>query len=488
MSDFIASKEDDYSKWYLDIVQKAKLADYSPVKGCMVIMPYGYSIWSKIQSILDKKFKETGHENAYFPMLIPYGFLEKEKDHIEGFSPEFAIIKDAGGESLAEPLVLRPTSETIIWNMYSKWIKSYRDLPLKINQWANVVRWEKRTRPFLRTTEFLWQEGHTAHATEEEALEETLLILDLYKRFMEDYLAIPVFCGKKSEKEKFAGAVSTYSIEALMQDKKALQAATSHYLGLNFAKAFDVKFQDKDGKMRQVFASSWGVSTRLIGALIMVHSDEKGLILPPRIAPIEIIVIPIFKKEDEINKKILDYSDCVVNALKKAEFRVEIDKDVRSSPGFRFSSAEFKGIPIRIEVGINDVLLNSVTIVRRDKDRKFKYQISLDSLASKVKIELDSMQKDLFKKALNFRILNTKEIFRTGKDSYELFKAYMNDHSGFVLSCWCGGLDCENIIKNETRATIRCIPDDFKAKDLTGMACIYCASRAKYFVLFAKSY
>ncbi|AWG42780.1 proline--tRNA ligase [Candidatus Borreliella tachyglossi] len=488
MGNFIASKEEEYSKWYLDIVQEAKLVDYSPVKGCMVIMPYGYAIWERIKGVLDEKFKETGHENAYFPLLIPYEFLEREKKHVEGFSPELAVVTTAGGEVLAEPLVLRPTSETIIWNMYSKWVKSYRDLPIKINQWANIIRWEKRTRPFLRTTEFLWQEGHTAHETEEEAESETLFILNLYKKFIEDYLAIPVFCGQKSEKERFAGAVATYTIEALMQDKKALQAGTSHYLGLNFAKAFDVRFQNKKGEMQHVFATSWGVSTRLIGALIMVHSDNKGLILPPKIAPIELIIIPIFKRDDEVNRRILEYATTIFEHLKREKFRVDIDKDIKNSPGFRFSSAELKGIPVRIEVGSNDILMGCVTIARRDKDKTSKYQVSVKELSSKLKDELESMQCDLFRRALEFRNLNTKEIMGVGAHSYATFKTYIDEHLGFVLSSWCGSEMCEESIKSDTKATIRCIPEDFKNRSLDNLTCIYCNTEAKYLVLFAKSY
>ncbi|ACH93348.1 prolyl-tRNA synthetase [Borrelia duttonii Ly] len=488
MSDFIASREEEFSKWYLDIVQKAKLVDYSPVKGCMVIMPYGYAIWERIQSVIDDKFKESGHENAYFPLLIPYEFLEREKEHVKGFSPELAVVTTAGGEELREPLVLRPTSETIIWNMYSKWIKSYRDLPIKINQWANIIRWEKRTKPFLRTTEFLWQEGHTAHETSNEAQEEALFILNLYKKFVEDYLAIPVFYGKKTEREKFAGAVSTYTIEALMQDKKALQAGTSHYLGLNFAKAFDVKFQNKNGEMSYVFATSWGVSTRLIGALIMVHSDSKGLILPPKIAPIEILIVPIFKKDDDVNKKILEYATTIFDILVKEKFRVEIDKDFKNSPGFRFAASEFKGIPIRIEIGSNDILMDCVTVARRDRDKNSKYQVSFKELLPKIKEELETMQCELFNKALEFRNSNTKEIIGFKENDYDLFKTYINDNLGFVLSSWCGNEVCEENIKNDTKATIRCIPEDFQDKSLDNVTCIYCNTSAKHFVLFARAY
>ncbi|QFP41933.1 proline--tRNA ligase [Borrelia miyamotoi] len=488
MGNFIFSKEEDFSRWYLDIVQKAKLADYGPVKGCMVIMPYGYAIWERIKSILNDNLKKTGHENAYFPLLIPYEFLEKEKEHIKGFSPELAVVTTAGGEELSEPLILRPTSETVIWNMYSKWIKSYRDLPVKINQWTNIIRWEKRTRPFLRTTEFLWQEGHTAHETEKEAKEETLFILNLYKRFIEDYLAIPVFCGQKTEMEKFAGAVSTYTLEALMQDKKALQAGTSHYLGLNFAEAFDVKFQNKKGEMNYVFATSWGVSTRLIGALIMVHSDNKGLILPPKIAPIEIIIVPIFKVDDEANKRILEYSTTVFNILNREGFRVEIDKDVKNSPGFRFAAAELKGIPVRIEIGSNDILMDCVTVARRDKDKNSKYQVSMKELLSKMRCELEDMQSELFNRALEFRNLNTKEIIGFKENDYDTFKTYINNHLGFVLSSWCGSEVCEEGIKNDTKATIRCIPEEFQNRSLNNLTCIYCNGVVKYLVLFARSY
>ncbi|BCR21832.1 proline--tRNA ligase [Borrelia sp. HM] len=488
MGNFIASKEEEFSKWYLDIVHKAKLVDYAPVKGCMVIMPYGYAIWERIQIILNDSFQKTGHKNAYFPLLIPYEFFEREKEHVKGFSPEVAVVTTAGGEELSEPLVLRPTSETIIWNMYSRWVKSYRDLPIKINQWANIIRWEKRTKPFLRTTEFLWQEGHTAHETEKEAQEETLFILNIYKRFIEDYLAIPVFCGKKTEREKFAGAVSTYTLEALMQDKKALQAGTSHYLGSNFAEAFDVKFQNNKGEMDYVFATSWGISTRLIGALIMVHSDNKGLILPPKIAPVEIIIVPIFKIDDELNKRILEYSTTVFNLLNKEGFRVDIDRDVKNSPGFRFADAELKGIPMRIEIGSNDILMDCVTVARRDKDKNAKYQVSIKELALKMKCELEDIQSELFKRALEFRNLHTKEIIGFKKNDYDIFKTYINENLGFVLSSWCGNEVCEESIKNDTKATIRCIPEDFQNRPLDNLTCIYCNTVAQHLVLFARSY
>ncbi|MCF7832521.1 MAG: proline--tRNA ligase, partial [Candidatus Marinimicrobia bacterium] len=354
MSKGVTPQSTDYAKWYVDVVQKAELADYSPVKGCMVIRPYGFALWENIKENLDHMFKETGHVNAYFPMLIPESFLKKEAEHVEGFAPELAVVTHAGGKKLEENLVIRPTSETIIWSMYKKWINSYRDLPILINQWANVVRWEMRTRMFLRTTEFLWQEGHTAHATAEEAVDETLKMVNVYRDFAENFMAMPVIVGKKSEKEKFAGAVDTYSIEAMMGDKKALQSGTSHYLGQNFAKAFDVMFQNENNEQQYVYASSWGVSTRLVGALIMAHGDDKGLILPPKLAPYQVVVVPIYR-DDEAKAKVMDYVKTITNELKAKGVRFHVDMRETLSPGFKFNDWEMKGVPLRVEVGPRDV-------------------------------------------------------------------------------------------------------------------------------------
>ncbi|MEM5947206.1 proline--tRNA ligase [Spirochaetia bacterium 38H-sp] len=477
MAEQITRRDVNYSDWYLDIVLKAQLADYSPVKGCMVIRPRGYALWEKIQQNLDRMFKETGHSNAYFPLLIPEGFLHKEAEHVEGFSPELAVVTHGGGETLEEPLVVRPTSETIIWSMYKKWIQSYRDLPLLINQWANVVRWEKRTRLFLRTTEFLWQEGHTAHATEEEAREEALRMLDVYRRFAEEYLAIPVYYGPKTDSEKFAGAVTTYAIEAMMQDKKALQAGTSHFLGQNFAKAFDVTFQTAEGKLDYVWATSWGVSTRLIGAVIMAHSDDNGLVVPPRIAPTEAVVIPIFTKKD--NDKIADYARDIRKRLINAGISTEIDLDDQSSPGWKFAEWELRGVPVRIEAGPRDMKENKVVLVRRDTGEKIF--VSIDSLANNVKSLLEDIQQNLFNRAKDFRDKNTHYT-----DDYEEFKKLIEE-GAFVRAPWSGSQEVEAKIKEETKATIRVLEDD-QQKHAEGKTCILGKEDAKYIALFAKSY
>lgn len=476
MAERITPRSENYSEWYINIVTEAKLADYSPVKGCMVIRPRGYALWERIQSILDGMFKETGHQNAYFPLLIPENFLKKEAEHVEGFSPELAVVTHAGGEELEEPLVVRPTSETIIWSMYKKWIQSYRDLPLLINQWANVLRWEKRTRLFLRTTEFLWQEGHTAHATAEEAQEETLKMLDVYRRFSEDYMAIPVLTGVKSQSEKFAGAVDTYAIEAMMQDKKALQAGTSHNLGQNFAKAFDVSFQDKDGNLSLVWATSWGVSTRLIGAVIMAHSDDKGLVLPPRIAPTQAVVIPIYKNQNKA--EVLAYAERVLNSL-KGKFRVEYDPDDNNSPGWKFAEWELLGVPIRIETGPKDMEANKAVLVRRDTGEKIP--VPFAEIPAKIEALLEEIQSYLYRKALEFRTKNTLPI-----SSYEEFKRYFEGDGGFAESPWCGSAACEARIKEETKATIRVLP--FGNEAHAGGACLVCGEPAKHRAVFAKSY
>ena len=476
MADRITPRSVNYSDWYIDIVIQAKLADYSPVKGCMVIRPRGYALWERIQSVLDGMFKATGHQNAYFPLLIPESFLKKEAEHVEGFAPELAVVTYGGGEPLEEPLVIRPTSETIIWSMYKKWIQSYRDLPLLINQWANVLRWEKRTRLFLRTTEFLWQEGHTAHATAEEAQEETLQMLQVYRTFAEEYLALPVLTGRKSESEKFAGAVATYAIEAMMQDRKALQAGTSHNLGQNFARAFDVTFQDKNGNLSYVYATSWGVSTRLIGALIMAHSDDKGLVLPPKIAPTQVVVIPIYKTANK--GEILDYSSRLVQTLKE-EFAVEYDPDDSSSPGYKFAEWELLGVPVRLEVGPKDKEKNQVVLVRRDTGEKSF--VPVNEVKQRIRELLDTIQKDLYKRALEFRTTHTRFI-----ESYPELQTFFQEDGGFAESPWCGSADCEARIKEETKATIRVLP--FGNEERAKGGCVVCGSPSKYIAVFAKSY
>lgn len=481
MAEKITPRNEDYSKWYVDIVTQAKLADYSPVKGCMVIRPRGYALWENIQKTLDGMFKETGHTNAYFPMLIPESFLKKEAEHVEGFSPELAVVTHAGGEKLDEPLVIRPTSETIIWSMYKKWIQSYRDLPILINQWANVVRWEKRTRLFLRTTEFLWQEGHTAHATEAECEAETLQMLEVYRRFAEDYMALPVVAGQKSESEKFAGAVKTYSIEAMMQDRKALQAGTSHNLGQNFAKAFDVTFQTAAGTQDHVWASSWGVSTRLVGALIMTHSDDKGLVIPPKLAPTEVVVIPILRKDTA--PAVLEYVGAVAADLKAAGLRVEKDFEDNASPGWKFAEWEMLGVPVRIEAGPKDMEKNQAVLVRRDTGEK--YFVSRPEIPAKVKELLEDIQKSLFSKALEHRKSHTFPV----KDYNEFLRLYEGENcAGWADTYWCGEKACEAQIKNDTKATIRNIPLEWKNAPVEGCKCIKCGSPAKHRVLFSKSY
>jgi prolyl-tRNA synthetase len=476
MAQKITTRETDYSRWYTDLIIQGKLADYSPVKGAMVIRPNGYAIWEKIQQTLDKMFKDSGHSNAYFPMLIPESFMHKEAEHVEGFSPECAVVTIGGGQKLEEPLYIRPTSETIIWSMYKKWIMSYRDLPILINQWANVMRWEMRTRLFLRTSEFLWQEGHTAHQTAEEAEEETLKILEIYKKFTEEYLAIPVITGRKSDAEKFAGALHTYSIEAMMQDKKALQAGTSHNLGQNFAKAFDVQFQDKEGKLQYVWATSWGVSTRLIGALIMAHSDDRGLVLPPKMAQKPVVMVPIYRNDDQ-KKAVLDYAEAIYNELKK-KYSVIFDDREQFKPGYKFADWELQGIPVRLEIGPKDVEKNNVVLVRRDNmEKQF---ISREGVLEAVSTQLEQMQKDMFDKALKFRNENTFEV-----DSYDELKKIIGADGGFVNAHWCGSAECETKIKNDTKATIRNIP--FKRTTDKGK-CIICQKESEGRVIFSKAY
>ena len=465
----IADIKEDFSRWYTDVVIKTGLVDYGPVKGTMVIRPYGYAIWENIQAELDKRFKTTGHKNAYFPLLIPMSFFTKEAEHVEGFAPEVAVVTHAGGEELAEPLAIRPTSETIFGSMYSKWIQSYRDLPVLINQWANVMRWEKTTRPFLRTSEFLWQEGHTAHATEEEAEEETMKMLGVYKEFAENCLAIPVICGKKTEKEKFAGAVATYGMEAMMKDGKSLQAGTSHYLGQNFAKAFDIKFLDKDGVQKHVYTSSWGVSTRLIGALIMAHGDERGLLLPPVVAPTQVVIVPIAAKKEGVLEKCAE----VKSQLEKAGIRVVLD-DSDASPGWKFNEWELKGVPLRVELGPRDIEAGKALIFRRDALTKEEY--ALDGIADAVKDLLNTVQKDMLEAARSRR---DKHI--VDADSLQGILDGV-EGGNFVKAGWCGCRECEDKIKAETAATARVIADG------TAKKCAVCGKKAAHLVYFARAY
>ena len=469
-------RDEDFSRWYTDVIAGAKLADYSPVKGCMVIRPNGYALWEKMQSNLDRMFKETGHENAYFPLLIPESFLEKEAEHVEGFAPECAVVTHGGGKELDERLVIRPTSETIIWSMYKKWIMSYRDLPLLINQWCNVLRWEMRTRLFLRTTEFLWQEGHTAHATAEEAEEEALRMLNVYRTFAEECVAMPVIAGKKSNREKFAGALHTYTIEGLMQDGKALQAGTSHNLGQNFAKAFDVTFQDQNGKQQWVYATSWGMSTRMIGALIMTHGDDRGLVLPPRLAPLTIVFIPIFKGK-EGHGEILEF---IENISKSFDDNITSRVDAREeyTPGWKFNEWERAGIPIRIEVGPRDLQRGEVVIVRRDIEEKVT--LPANGLRERVVEWLEEIQRSLYDRALQFRERNTHLV-----DDYETFKELAAGQGGFLYAHWCGAGDCEEQVKQDTMATIRCIPFETEAEE---GGCVRCGKPSGTRVYYAKAY
>ena len=489
MSKGVTPQSKNYSSWYTEIVTKAELADYGPVKGTMVIRPYGYSLWELIKNSFDDMIKETGHVNAYFPLFIPKSFLAKEAEHVEGFAKECAIVthtrlksdSDSGitidpDSKLEEEVIVRPTSETVIWSMYKKWIQSYRDLPLLINQWANVVRWEMRTRLFLRTTEFLWQEGHTAHATAEEAQEETLLILELYRRLAEEVLAMPVFVGLKSESEKFAGADLTYCIEAMMGDKRALQAGTSHNLGQNFAKAFEVTFQNKNNNEELVYATSWGISTRLVGGVIMTHGDDKGLQLPPKIAPYQVVLVPIFRDEDD-KKNIQDYLRETLIEMQKLGIRVHEDWR-KGSPGFKFNEWEMKGVPLRLEVGPKDIKEENVVIVRRDNsDKKF---VNKESIIDTIISLLDDVQKNMFNKAKSFQTENTFTV-----SSYDEFKDILSNKGGFIKCGWDGTSETEAAIKNETKATIRVIPMDENPK---GLNCIYSGKPAKHEVIFAKAY
>lgn len=487
----ITSRSEDYSQWYIDLVKKADLAENSDVRGCMVIKPYGYAIWENMQQGLDRMFKDTGHVNAYFPLFIPKSFLAREASHVEGFAKECAIVthyrlknaEDGSGvivdpdAKLEEELIVRPTSETVIWNSYKRWIQSYRDLPILINQWANVVRWEMRTRLFLRTAEFLWQEGHTAHATAKEAEEETIQMLDVYADFVENYMAVPVIKGRKTEGEKFPGAIDTYCIEALMQDGKALQAGTSHFLGQNFAKAFDVQFATKEGKLDFVWGTSWGVSTRLIGGLIMAHSDDDGLILPPKLAPLHVAIVPIFKSEEEL-ARITEKVQVISQALRKQGYSVKFDNRDTHKPGFKFAEYELKGVPIRLAIGPRDLENGTVEVARRDT--KEKKVVALDEIPTLIPALLDDIQKNIYNKALKFRDEMTTHV-----DSYDEFKRVLDEKGGFVMAHWDGTSETEAAIKEETKATIRCIPLDSKEEE---GKCIYSGKTSKRKVLFARAY
>ena len=490
MSKKITPRSQDYSLWYNDIVQHADLAENSGVRGCMVIKPYGYAIWEKMQAELDKKFKQTGHVNAYFPLFIPKSYFSKEADHVDGFAKECAVVThyrlknsdDGRGivvdeeAKLEEELIVRPTSETIIWDTYRKWIQSYRDLPLLVNQWANVVRWEMRTRLFLRTAEFLWQEGHTAHATKEEALEETDKIINLYSDFAQDFMAMPVVIGAKSENERFAGALETYTIEALMQDGKALQAGTSHFLGQNFAKAFDVKFATKEGTQEYVWATSWGVSTRLMGALVMTHSDDKGLVLPPKLAPFQVVIVPIYRNDEQL-EKIKEIVLEIKSSLEQRNITVKFDDRDTHKPGWKFAEYELKGVPVRLAIGMRDVENGTIEVARRDTLEK--ETLKVENIDVQVEDLLNKIQKNLFDKANNFREENT-----FNADSYEEFKELI-ERGGFVYAHWDGTSETEEIIKNQTKATIRCIPE---TSEINEGKCIFSAKKSKQRVLFAKAY
>jgi len=491
MAKELTSRKEDYAQWYNDIVLKADLAENSAVRGCMVIKPYGYAIWEKMQAELDRMFKATGHSNAYFPLFIPKSFFSKEAAHVEGFAKECAVVthyrlkKDPDGKGvivdpdakLEEELIIRPTSETIIWNTYKNWIQSYRDLPLLINQWANVVRWEMRTRLFLRTTEFLWQEGHTAHATREEAMEETIKIINLYERFAMEFMAMPVIKGTKTESERFAGALETYSIEGIMQDGKALQSGTSHFLGQNFARAFDVKFLDKSGKLDYVWATSWGVSTRLIGALIMAHSDDNGLVLPPRLAPIQVVIIPIYKGSGQLGN-LQEAALQIKKELEEKGISVKYDDRDTQKPGWKFAEYELKGVPVRVAIGPRDLEKGTVEIARRDTLEKSV--LPRDKASGHIEVLLKDIQQNIYQKALDFRKKNTYST-----DDYDEFKQIINEKGGFVFAHWDGTTETELRIKEETKATIRCIPLNNKPEK---GKCIYSGNPSTQRVLFAKAY
>ncbi len=477
MAEFLTPQSEDFSKWYNEIVQKADLADYSPVRGCMVIKPYGYTLWENLRDALDRRFKETGHVNAYFPLFIPMGFLQKEAEHVEGFSPELAVVTVGGGSELEEPLVVRPTSETIIGHMYAKWIQSYRDLPLLINQWANVVRWEMRTRLFLRTTEFLWQEGHTAHATKAEAIEETLRMLGVYADVAINEAAIPVFSGRKSESEKFAGAITSYTIEAMMRDGRALQSGTSHFLGQNFAQAFDIQFLDENNEQQYAWTTSWGMSTRMVGAVVMSHGDDQGLILPPRLAPTQVVIVPIWRK-DKQRTLVLAAADKLRQRLQDT-VRVEVDEREDLSPGWKFNDWEMRGVPLRIEIGPRDIENDQVMLARRDvPGRDGKVAVPMDGLEDAVPEKLDEIQDAIYQRALDFRESHTWDV-----DTCDELKEVVLE--GFARAWWAGDSEDEARLKEETKATVRCIPLE---QPEGGGKCVYTGKAASEIAIFGRAY
>lgn len=483
----LTTRAADFSAWYNEVVLRSELADYSPVKGCMVIRPNGYGIWERMQRALDDMFKATGHQNAYFPLFIPESYLHKEKEHVEGFSHEFAVVTHGGGKKLEEPLVVRPTSETIIYSMFAKWVQSYRDLPILMNQWANVVRWEMRTRLFLRTTEFLWQEGHTAHVTHDEAAVEARKMLGVYRDFMEGYIAMPVITGLKTDSERFAGALRTYSCEAMMQDNKALQAGTSHNLGQNFSKAFDLKFQSEQGTTEYAWNTSWGVSTRLVGGLVMTHGDDNGLRVPPLLAPIEMVIVPIYRTEDE-RTLVLEAANRIAKSLgawdrrESARLRIHIDSRDGMKPGAKYYEWELRGIPLRLELGPRDLAANQGVLVRRDT--KQKKPVSLDTLGEDVAEWLSAMQRDMLAAALDRREANSVR----ASISYDKFRELMDGPGGFVYAGWCGDAACEASIKEDTKATIRCLPDEeFRSADAP-TSCLRCGRASTAEALWAKAY
>ncbi len=481
MSDLITPRQEDYSRWYLDVIREAELAENSPVRGCMIIRPYGYRLWEGVRDGLDRRFKETGHENAYFPLFIPMSFLRREAEHVEGFSPELAVVTIGGGKELEEPLVVRPTSETIIGDAYARWIQSYRDLPVLINQWANVVRWEMRTRPFLRTMEFLWQEGHTAHATEAEAVEETLRMLDVYADFAIRDAAIPVIKGLKTEKEKFAGAVNSYAIEAMMGNGWALQAGTSHYLGTNFAKAFDITFLDENNALQLCHTTSWGVSTRMVGAIIMAHGDDQGLRLPPVLAPIQVVIVPIWRKDEE-RGAVMMLAEQVHATLKAGGVRVHLDQRDDLTPGYKFNDWEMRGVPVRVEIGPRDVQQNAVVLARRDRPGREgkQFGVPVDGLLSAVQALLSDVQANLLAEATAFREANTRRV-----RSYDEFKQVIEEQGGFVRAHWAGSRADEDRIQEETRATVRCLPLD--PEEGEGV-CFFTGQRTKQVAILARAY
>jgi prolyl-tRNA synthetase len=482
----LTKQSDDFAAWYNEIVQRAELADYSPVRGCMVIRPYGYAIWENMQRALDDMFKATGHQNAYFPLLIPQSFIEREKAHVEGFAPEVAVVTHAGGKELEEPLVIRPTSETIIYAMLAKWVQSYRDLPILLNQWANVIRWELRTRLFLRTTEFLWQEGHTAHATEAEAEEETLRMLGVYRTFMEDWMAMPPLTGQKSDAEKFAGALRTYACEALMKDNRALQAGTSHNLGQNFSRQFELKFQAETGGEEFAWNTSWGVSTRLVGGLVMTHGDDAGLILPPKLAPIQVVIIPIYRKDEE-RTRVLEAADAVAKALRAEGVRTHIDARDTLKPGPKYYEWERIGVPVRLEIGPRDVDAGHVMAVTRfvtSEDAPRKEAIPLAGAAAALRARLDGIQDVLLQQAHDRREQNSHR----GVESWDDFRQIIEGEGGFVYTAWCGNQGCEEKVKNETKATIRVIPTaEFRTPDAP-TKCVVCGTDGGQEVVWARAY